>query len=214
MNPNKLLKILVDNGHGCGVLGKMSPDGSLQEWEWSREIAARVVAELKARGYDASLLTPEVNDVPLRERVKRANKQCEIYGSKNVVLVSIHNNASRSDGRWDTDKPCRGFSVFVSKKASRKSKDLSEIFYALAKERNMLGNRKSPLPDSNGNHFWTWNWTKNDIYILTESYCPAVLTENFFMDNHEDCDYLLSEQGKNDCVMHHVDSISKFAETR
>lgn len=207
------MKILIDNGHGYDTAGKCSPDHSLEEWQWTREIAARVVCDLKNKGYDASLLTPEINDVSLKTRVSRVNKQCDIYGSKNVVLISIHNNASRSDGKWDTDKPCRGFSVFVSKKASGRSKDLAEIFFGMAKNRNMLGNRSIPTPDANGRHFWTWFWRKEDIYILTETKCPAVLTENLYMDNLEDCKYLLSDQGKEECVLLHVETIIKYIQS-
>lgn len=206
------IKILIDNGHGQDTKWKRSPDESLREWEWTREIAARVVEKLKKRGYDASLLTPEVNDISLRTRVDRVNELCDTLGSKNVLLVSIHNNASRSDRKWDTDKPCRGFSVFVSKKASGRSKDLAEIFFGMAKNRNMLGNRSIPAPDANGRHFWTWSWRKEDIYILTETKCPAVLTENFFMDNKEDCEYLLSDLGKEECVRIHVDAITRYIE--
>ena len=37
--------------------------------------------------------------------------------------------------------------------------------------------------------------------------CPAVLTENLFMDNHEDCDFLLSPEGQQSLVDLHVDGI-------
>lgn len=204
------MKIVIDAGHGIDTKGKCSPDKSLYEWKWAREIASRLYGELIKRGYDASLVTPEINDVPLKERVVRVNKMCHICGSGNVVLVSIHVNAARGDGNWDN---ARGFSVFVSKKASAKSKDLAEIFFRTAKYRSMLGNRMIPKPDYLDRHFWTWDWTDKDIYILTQSDCPAVLTENFFMDNKEDCKYLLSEEGKQECVMLHADAITKYVES-
>ena len=37
---------------------------------------------------------------------------------------------------------------------------------------------------------------EEDFYILRKSWCPAVLTENFFMDNHSDLEYLQSHAGK------------------
>lgn len=203
------MKIVIDAGHGFGN-GNCSPDKSLYEWRWAREIASRLHAELTNRGYDVSLLTPEDNDVSLKERVVRVNKLCHIYGSGNVVLVSIHVNAKGNGSKWDSG---RGFSVFVSKKASAKSKDLAEIFYRIARSRSMLGNRSIPKPDYLDRHFWTWSWTDKDIYILTQSACPAVLTENFFMDNREDCVYLLSEEGKDECVRLHADAISKYVDS-
>lgn len=204
------MKILIDNGHGSNTPGKCSPDKTLREYAWTREIAAIVVNELKRKGLDASLLVPELQDISLVERVERINNQCSLYGKKNVLLVSIHNNASRSDGKWDDEKPCRGFSVFVSKVAGEESKNMAEIFFSLAKQANVLGSRSIPKPDDKGRHFWTWSWTKKDLYILTKSNCPAVLTENLFMDNKQDCAYLLSEEGKAEIVKLHVDAITNY----
>ena len=61
------MKILIDNGHGRETAGKRSPDGRLLEWAYNREIARRVVAELQAKHYYASLLVPEGEDI--RHRV-------------------------------------------------------------------------------------------------------------------------------------------------
>ena len=47
----KKIKILIDNGHGIDTAGKCSPDGSLREYKWAREIAARVVNALRAVSY-------------------------------------------------------------------------------------------------------------------------------------------------------------------
>ena len=92
------MKILIDNGHGRETPGKCSPDGRFHEYQYAREIAAAVVAHLQYRGYDAVLLVPEFDDVPLKERVKRVNHWCDRLGSHNVVLVSIHVDAAGSDG--------------------------------------------------------------------------------------------------------------------
>ena len=35
-----------------------------------------------------------------------------------------------------------------------------------------------------------------NFYILRKSHCAAVLTENFFMDNHSDLDFIQSQAGK------------------
>jgi N-acetylmuramoyl-L-alanine amidase len=40
--------------------------------------------------------------------------------------------------------------------------------------------------------------------------CPAVLTENLFMDNKEDVKLLLSEEGKNKIVNLHVKGILTY----
>lgn len=198
------MKILIDNGHGNNTLGKCSPDNRLKEYAWAREIAIRLVDKLKTLGYDAQRLTPEEYDVSIPNRVLRANEICKQYGSKNVLLVSVHNNAS-DNGKWGTAK---GFSVFVSKNASANSKKCARFFTEEAIARNLMGNRSIPAEK-----YWTWSWTTADIGILKQSNCPAVLTENLFMDNKEDCDFLLSETGKNMIVDLHVAAIEKYVKS-
>lgn len=195
------MKILIDNGHGIDTPGKRSPDGRLMEYAWSRDIAQRLEARIKAKGYDAQRIVPETNDVPISTRCTRVNNICKQVGAKNVVLVSIHNNAI-GNGSWGTAK---GFSVFVSKNASSNSKKLASIFTDEGVARNMMGNRSIPAEK-----YWTWSWTKADIGILKGTACPAVLTENGFMDNKEECDYLLSEKGKQDFVDFHVAALEKY----
>ncbi|MBE6223168.1 MAG: N-acetylmuramoyl-L-alanine amidase [Bacteroidales bacterium] len=46
-----------------------------------------------------------------------------------------------------------------------------------------------------------------DFYLLRHTSCPAVLTENLFMDNHADCAFLLSPEGQQALVDLHVDGI-------
>ena len=50
------------------------------------------------------------------------------------------------------------------------------------------------------------------FYILRKSWCPAVLTENFFMDNHSDLEYLQSRAGKQAVVETHVEGIVEYIE--
>jgi N-acetylmuramoyl-L-alanine amidase len=44
--------------------------------------------------------------------------------------------------------------------------------------------------------------------------CPAVLTENMFMDSREDVKFLLSREGKQKCVDVHVDGIIRYLEVK
>lgn len=84
---------IIDNGHGWDTAGKRSPDGSLLEYKWNREIAQRVVAQLEAEGYDPVLLVPEEKDIALSTRVKRVNNsseldRCTIIGHGGVAINS------------------------------------------------------------------------------------------------------------------------------
>ena len=67
------MNVLIDNGHGENTPGKCSPDKQLREWSYTREIADRVVYELKKRGIDAQRIVKEDSDVPLAERCRRVN---------------------------------------------------------------------------------------------------------------------------------------------
>lgn len=113
------MKILIDNGHGENTPGKRSPDGSLREYAYAREIADRIAHELSARGYDAERIVRETVDVPLSERARRVNEVCGRYGTANVVLVSIHCNAAGNGAEWMN---ARGWSAYTSKGKTKADK--------------------------------------------------------------------------------------------
>lgn len=187
------MKVLIDNGHGQDTAGKRSPDGRLMEYAYAREIARRLETELKARGIDAVRITPEEYDVPLSERCRRANK----YGSKGVLLVSIHCNAAGADGKWHD---AHGWAAYVSKNASVNSKTLARCLIQAAKDKGLsVREYAHQVP------YWMQN-----LAICRDTQCPAVLTENLFQDNKADVDYLLSEEGKQAIVALHVDGIMDY----
>lgn len=196
------IKVLIDNGHGVPLLSgwKCSPDNRLLEYRYCREIARRVNRELTLRGIDCELLVPEINDTPLKERVRRVNAWSKKLGARNVVLVSIHNNAAGADGKWHT---ASGFSVFVSKNASTYSKKLARIFTENATEMGLMGNRCVPAEK-----YWV-----QSLAMTRDTNCPAVLTENLFQDNKKEVDFLLSEEGKRAITSLHVNSIIQYINT-
>ena len=104
------MKIFIDNGHGLMTAGKRSPDGQFREAFYNREIARRVVADLRDSGLDAELLVPEEDDISLAERVRRVNAACFLLGKQNVILVSIHVNAAGNGTKWLN---ATGWSVFT-----------------------------------------------------------------------------------------------------
>ena len=165
------MKILVDNGHGVETPGKRSPDGRLREYQYCRDIAAALVERLKAAGYDAQLLVPEIRDVPLNKgtdtRVKRVNNICAQLGAANVLLVSIHNNAAGSKGQWLT---ARGWSGYVAQNASANSKRLAECLADAAAAQGLKV--RKPLATQK---YWV-----QSLAICRETKCPAVLTEILF----------------------------------
>ena len=188
--------VLVDNGHGFDTKGKQSPDGRLFEWKYCREIADELCKAIIAKGYQAQRIVTEDYDVRLQERCRRVNAVCDAFGTKNVLLVSIHNNAA-GNGGW---KNATGWSGWVYTKASQRSRLLAQYLYKAAEQRGLKGNRSVPP---------TKYWEAN-FYILKNTHCPAVLTENLFQDNKGEVDYLLSDEGRKAIVDLHVDGIINY----
>ena len=106
------MTILLDPGHGSDTPGKRSPDGRFLEYAFNRDIAARVASKLTFLGLNAEIIIPELADVPLKERVSRINARCTALGKENVILVSIHANASGNGSKWMN---ARGWSCYTSK---------------------------------------------------------------------------------------------------
>ena len=190
------MRILIDNGHGENTPGKCSPDGRLKEWAYTREIADRVVTELRQKGMNAERIVKEIIDIPLTVRCKRANAIYHETGGK-AILISIHCNAAGSGSDWLS---AHGWSAFVSNNASVNSKELANSLTKSAIGKSAC--IRQPMP---GQLFWEQN-----LAICRDTLCPAVLTENFFQDNKEDVDFLLSEIGKQTVVQIHVDGIIDF----
>ncbi len=188
--------ILIDNGHGANTPGKRSPDGRLMEYRYCREVAEALCKALNERGHQARRIVTEDSDVPLATRCKRVNAVCAAMGAKNVLLVSVHNNAS-GNGGW---KAASGWSGWVYTKGSERSRLLAQCLYAAAEKRGLRGNRS--VPDC---RYWTANF-----YILKHTDCAAVLTENLFQDNKEDVDFLLSDEGRKAIVDAHVEGIENY----
>lgn len=198
----KKLLVILDNGHGSNTHGKCSPDKSIYEWKWTREITSMLHESLMMEGIESVILVPEDKDISLKERVRRANNlyvQAKKSG-KEAILISVHINAAGGDGKW---KNATGWSVWIANNASQKSQELAELLYNEAEKRNLQGNRVVPPC-----HYWTANFT-----IVTDTKCPAVLTENLFQDNKQECEYLLSDIGKQTIAQLHVAGIKQYIQT-
>lgn len=196
--------ILIDNGHGFDTPGKCSPDGEYKEWAWAREMSALMVGELAARGYDARLVVPEREDIPVNRgadsRVRRVNEICRVHGRENVLLVSIHSNANSCDGKWH-DGEWSGFVAAVSLNASLRSKRLADCIWGRAIEAGLKGNRA--VADEPGRRF-----ISQDLGICRETVCAAVLTESAFHDTREGVRLLTGSKQR--IMLAHVDGIVDF----
>ena len=193
------MKILLDPGHGLNTPGKRSPDGTFLEAAYNREIAKYILAELQAKGYDAQLLVSETEDIPLKERVRRVNAHCTALGKTNVILISIHVNAAGDGTRWHT---ATGWSCYTCK-GHTQSDTLATCLYQSARH-TLKGKAIRTDYARDGDPDWEENF-----YILRHTHCPAVLIENFFMDNKQDLAYLLSQEGRREIIETIIDGIER-----
>ena len=193
------MKILIDNGHGRETPGKRSPDGRLLEYAYTRGIARRIVSALTAQGYDAELLVPEQEDIPLPERCRRVNDWCRRLGKDNVILISIHINAAGHGDRWMN---ARGWCAYTTRGNTRADRLATCLYDAAA--RHLPGMRlRTDYTDGDPD-------LEKNFYILLHTAAPAVLSESLFMDNQADCDFLMTPEGQQSLVDLHVTGITAY----
>lgn len=193
------MKILIDNGHGVDTKGKRSPDGRLLEYAENRLLAGRIVSALKAQGHDAELLVPEDNDVSLFQRCDRVNRFCYALGKENVILVSIHCNAAGKGDRWYNATGWCAYTTLKDTPADR----LATCLYNAAQIHIPDQRLRMDLTDGDPD-------IEASFYLLRHTSCPAVLTENLFMDNQANVEYLLSDIGQTNLVNLHVTGINFY----
>lgn len=193
------MKVLIDPGHGIDTPGKRSPDGLFREYLWNRQVADLILEGLVSAGVDASLVVTETNDVTLRNRVNRVNTICNRVGASNVLLVSVHANAAGNGSAWMN---ARGWSCYTSKGKTR-SDQVAECLYDAFEEE--FQDRKIRKDMSDGDRDWEENF-----YVLQKSKCPAVLLENFYYDNREECAWMLQEETKRRIASAAVKGIIKY----
>ena len=189
--------VMVDNGHGLETKGKRSPDGLFLEAVYNREIAAEVFARLSEEGYQVRLTTPQTQDIPLRTRVARINAVCDAFGASNVLSVSIHVNAAKSDGKWHN---ARGWCSFVGTKTSENSKRAARLIWEHAVDNGLKGNRWVP----------ECKYLQKNLTMCNSPKCPAILVEVAFMDNKEDVDLMQSPDGRERIISTIVEGIKDY----
>lgn len=193
------MKILLDNGHGIETIGKRSPDESLLEYAWTRKFANDLAEDLNGLNMfsDIILITPEESDIALSERCARVNKIVNDADSEECLLISIHVNAAGSDGQWHS---ANGWQVIVSKNASEKSKSFASLCVGQSEKLELVTRKYSASVP-----YWTQN-----LAICRDTNCPAVVTENMFMDNKTDVEFLLSEDGQKILRQLHIGAILSY----
>lgn len=188
--------IIIDRGHGENTPGKRSPiwkDGKqLLEWEFNNDIATRIAHKLAAEGIRNRLLVVEKEDISLQERCNRVNNICKMHGNSNCILISIHANAGGGTG----------FEVYTSPgitKADEYATKMIESYKLYFPNERIRTDYTDGDPDKEAR-----------FYMLQKSQCPAILTENLFMDNESDCRKLMDSNFREKIAEAHVLAILRM----
>jgi len=189
--------IILDAGHGQDTAGKRSPeweDGAPQlfEWKYNRMLVKAISMKLDMCGIRNTVLVPEDNDVPLKERCRRANEISIKNGIRRTLVVSVHCNASREPNTGT------GWEIHTSP-GQTKADEYAQYFLEEAQK-------------SIGQQFKIRGEKDSDFYILKQTASPAVLTENLFYDNRKDYDFMNTSEGFTQLVNIHVDAIIRIWE--
>lgn len=194
---------VLDCGHSLTTPGKRSPDHQFFEYEYNRIIGRRVAERLNDLGIEYCFTYPidEPYDLSLTSRANVANKVAKEKGAGNVLLISIHSNAAGNGKDW---KNAKGWSVWTTKGETRSDKFATLFFEEAVKECAKVG-RTLRKDTSDGDPDWEANFT-----VIFKTICPSILIEEFFYDNQEEMNWLLSEEGKTTCTNIIVNAIKRI----
>ena len=195
------ITIILGTAHLISTPGKRSPDGAFREYKFSREVCKEIQVTLTELGYRCIIDyiddDMENSKKELEQRVQIVNNICRKYGSKNCIYVSIHANAAGNGGEW---KKAYGWSAWVYREASENSRKLANCLFDAVKELGLRTRQETPKK----------KYYDCGFYVCKMTNCPAVLTENFFQDCREECDFLMSETGKRAVIAIHVNGILNY----
>lgn len=188
----------LDNGHGILTAGKRSPffaDGKTQfrEYEFNRDIVAKIMESLDKVGIEYYNVVPEVEIGDFLEgRVRRANTK---VSSIPKIYLSIHSNAgpAASPNDW-TPNQVKGIETWFFH-GSKKGQKVASIF-------------QKHLIEETG---WTSRGLKSrknsQFYVLRKTRMVAILTENGFYNNRVQVQELMKDEVRQAIANAHVQAI-------
>ena len=168
------ITVVIDPGHGKTTGGKRSPDSSLMEWEFNRDVAYRLKDLLEAQGYTVimTVAKDDKTDPSLASRVAVANN------AENVDLfVSIHSNAGGNGSRWTT---AHGWEVWIHKSGGVSEKAAKAIEAAT----------KASITELTDRGIKKTGTGEKGLYVNRNTEMPSLLIEHGFYDNKTECQLL------------------------
>lgn len=194
---------MLDNGHGKNTKGKRSPvwpDGSqLLEYEYTRDIVKRVDVRCNATEFNynhtygelihTNIIVPELYDVSISRRARRANKLARVEENSLCIYLSIHGDAFKGE-------TAHGTTIYTSPGYTI-SDDIADIFQASLKANVKRKQKVITTKAPEVNHSWFFRSNKEARFgVLTKTISPALLLETGFYTNYIECKYMMSDKGR------------------
>ena len=168
------MKICLDYGHSAQTKGKRSPDSSLMEYEFNRDVGRRLKAILERHGVEVIETVTDDTDVSLPERCNIANKNNADY------FVSIHANADGNGYNWTSAK---GWEIYIVGKGGKAEK-LAKSIQESSRELGLIDRGVKVA----------------NFQVLRDTNMPAVLIEHGFYTNKEECELLKTDEFRQKCA--------------
>lgn len=193
----------LDNGHGKQTPGKRSPlfdDGKTRflEYEFNRDIVARIIKKLDAAGVAFFNVVPEteIGDF-LEGRVGRANNK---KSDLPKLYLSVHSNAAPAAGSesWASSATSGIETWFFH--GSKRGQKIAQIFQKHLIEKTGLKSRGLKSKP------------EGQFYVLRKTNMTSVLTENGFYNNEVEAAKLMTDSMRQKIADAHVAAILEIEE--
>lgn len=204
---------ILDPGHGGIINGEYQTAGKrspywpnhdieleqLYEGEFNRDVVYRIAESLHDEKINYHIVADEYEDTTLGSRTRQANRIYDEYGNS-CIYVSVHANYA---GTYEDPKlSAHGWEVFTSP-GETQSDFVADIFYESMQDMFPDHTFRPGLGDGDVDK-------EAKFYVLVHTKMPAILTENFFMSNIDECELLLSEDGRYQISQAHLDAIYRI----
>lgn len=191
------MRVLLNVAHSADTPGKRSPNGAFKEYEFSEAVCHLISKDLTESGI-ANTIIYQDDAKGLGRVVEAVNSYAHL---EDCILVSVHVNAAGFGKNWMS---CRGWSAYCAPGAVGGGK-LAECMYKAAEPILRKADlRLRKFGKKNGGAF------EADFYVLNRTSCPAVLTENLFMDNPADYAWLMRKDAAKIIAAIHTKGIKLY----